>query len=132
MRDRGVIYTGLLIFLGLMTFPVWHDLAAGTTSRRGPSRCTASFGPANHHAVTALQSPHSATGSHVHVMNAFAFEFTGPSDVVFEKRVAAVDDGVAGLHVLREFLHRLLGGIARRHHDPHGAGELQFADQIFQ
>ena len=35
MRDRGVIYTGLLIFLGLITFPVWHDLAAGTTSR-GP------------------------------------------------------------------------------------------------
>jgi hypothetical protein len=35
MRDRGVIYTGLFIFLGLMTFPVWHDLAAGTTSR-GP------------------------------------------------------------------------------------------------
>ena len=35
MRDRGVIYFGLLIFLGLITFPVWHDLAAGTTSR-GP------------------------------------------------------------------------------------------------
>ncbi len=35
MRDRGGIYTGLLIFLGLITFPVWHDLAAGTTSR-GP------------------------------------------------------------------------------------------------
>src|SRR5271157_2624381 len=35
MRDRGVIYSGLLIFLGLITFPVWHDLAAGTTSR-GP------------------------------------------------------------------------------------------------
>ncbi len=35
MRDRGVIYTGLLIFLGLITFPVWHDLVAGTTSR-GP------------------------------------------------------------------------------------------------
>jgi hypothetical protein len=35
MRDRGVIYSGLLIFLGLITFPVWHELAAGTTSR-GP------------------------------------------------------------------------------------------------
>ena len=34
MRDRGVIYTGLLIFLGLITFPVWHDLAAGTTLAR--------------------------------------------------------------------------------------------------
>jgi hypothetical protein len=35
MRDRGAIYTGLLIFLALITFPVWHDLAARTTSR-GP------------------------------------------------------------------------------------------------
>ena len=35
MRDRGVIYLGLLIFLGLITYPVWHDLVAGTTSR-GP------------------------------------------------------------------------------------------------
>jgi len=35
MRDRPVIYIGLAIFLGLMTFPVWHDLAAKTTSR-GP------------------------------------------------------------------------------------------------
>jgi hypothetical protein len=35
MRDRGVIYSGLLVFLGLITFPVWHDLAARTTSR-GP------------------------------------------------------------------------------------------------
>lgn len=35
MRDRGVIYTGLLVFLGIITFPMWHDWAAGTTSR-GP------------------------------------------------------------------------------------------------
>ena len=35
MRDRSVIYTGLVFFLGLVTFPVWHDLAAGTSSR-GP------------------------------------------------------------------------------------------------
>ncbi len=35
MRDRGAIYSGLLVFLGLITFPVWHNLAAGTTPR-GP------------------------------------------------------------------------------------------------
>jgi len=35
MHDRPVIYTGLFIFLGLITFPVWHDLAAKTTAR-GP------------------------------------------------------------------------------------------------
>ena len=35
MRDRAVIYTGLLVFLGVITFPAWHDRAAGTTTR-GP------------------------------------------------------------------------------------------------
>ncbi len=35
MRDRGVIYTGLLVFLGIITFPMWRDRAAGTTTR-GP------------------------------------------------------------------------------------------------
>ena len=35
MNDRPVIYTGLLIFLGLATFPVWHNLTAGVTPK-GP------------------------------------------------------------------------------------------------
>jgi hypothetical protein len=29
MNDRGLIVAGLLVFLGLITFPVWYDLAAG-------------------------------------------------------------------------------------------------------
>ena len=57
---------------------------------------------------------------------------TRAAHVVFEIGIAAVDDRVAGLHVLRQFLHRLLGGTARRHHDPRRARRLQFADQIFQ
>jgi hypothetical protein len=35
MRDKGLIIGGLVLFLGLITFPVWYDLAAGTTSK-GP------------------------------------------------------------------------------------------------
>ncbi len=35
MRDKGLIFTGLVLFLVLITFPVWYDLAAGTTSK-GP------------------------------------------------------------------------------------------------
>jgi hypothetical protein len=35
MRDRGIILGGLVLFLGLLTFPVWYNLAAGTTSK-GP------------------------------------------------------------------------------------------------
>lgn len=30
MRDRGVIIGGLVLFLGLMTFPFWYNLASGT------------------------------------------------------------------------------------------------------
>ena len=32
MRDRGWILTGLVVFLVLITFPVWYDSAAGVTS----------------------------------------------------------------------------------------------------
>ena len=35
MRDRGIIIGGLILFLGLITFPVWYNAAAGTTSK-GP------------------------------------------------------------------------------------------------
>lgn len=36
MRDRTVIYCGLALFVGLVTFPAWHDLSAGVTAK-GPN-----------------------------------------------------------------------------------------------
>jgi hypothetical protein len=33
MRDRGIIYAGLLLFLGLVTFPFTYDLTGEKTSR---------------------------------------------------------------------------------------------------
>jgi hypothetical protein len=35
MRDRGLIYSGLVLFLALATFPAWHNLSAGVTAK-GP------------------------------------------------------------------------------------------------
>lgn len=35
MHDRPIIWCGLLIFLGLVTFPVWRSLSAGATTK-GP------------------------------------------------------------------------------------------------
>lgn len=35
MRDRGLILAGLAVFLVLITFPVWYNVAAGT-SAKGP------------------------------------------------------------------------------------------------
>jgi hypothetical protein len=33
MRDRGIILGGLIVFLGMITFPVWYNLAAGAVSK---------------------------------------------------------------------------------------------------
>ncbi len=33
MRDRSLILAGLLLFLGLITFPIWYNLASGTSSK---------------------------------------------------------------------------------------------------
>src|ERR1700694_3891607 len=52
--------------------------------------------------------------------------------VVLPKRVAAVDDDVAGLHQLRQRIDRGLGDLARREHDPGGSRPLELADEIFQ
>lgn len=35
MRDRGLIWTGLAIFLAFLSFPVWHNLSAHVTAK-GP------------------------------------------------------------------------------------------------
>ena len=32
MRDRGLILIGLVVFLAIITFPIWYNSAAGTTS----------------------------------------------------------------------------------------------------
>ena len=52
---------------------------------------------ADHHAVAALQAPDAAAGSDIDVVNAFDFKFLGAANVIFEIRVAAVDNGVARL-----------------------------------
>ncbi len=35
MRDKGLIFGGLCVFLVAVTFPVWYNVAAGTTNK-GP------------------------------------------------------------------------------------------------
>lgn len=32
MRDKGLIMAGLVAFVGLITFPIWYDIAGGKTS----------------------------------------------------------------------------------------------------
>ena len=89
-------------------------------------------GAADHHAIAAVESPDAAAGADVDVVNAFGLEFVGAAHVVFEIRVAAVDDGVAGLHVLRQLLHGRFGRAAGGNHDPDGARRRQLGDEIFE
>jgi len=35
MRDRGLMYSALVLFLALLAFPVWHNLSANVTAK-GP------------------------------------------------------------------------------------------------
>src|SRR5438105_11064302 len=56
---------------------------------------------ADHHAVAALDTPDAATGANVDIMDAAFLQRFAAAYVVLPKRVAAVDDNVAGLHQLR-------------------------------
>jgi len=36
MRDRGLIVGGLIVFLGLIAFPIWYNLAGGPAAAQPP------------------------------------------------------------------------------------------------
>src|SRR6516162_7965287 len=57
---------------------------------------------ADHHAVSALQTPDAAAGSDIHVVDPFRRELLGAADVVHVVRIAAVDEDVAALAVRHE------------------------------
>ena len=67
-------------------------------------------------------APDAAAGADVDVVNAFGGAHFGAADVVFEKTIAAVDDGIAFFHAGEQSLNRFFSGVAGRNHDPGGAG----------
>ena len=75
----------------------------------GSSRCDSFVRSSDHHAITAVNTPDAAAGSDIDVVDALAFQFAGAAHVILEVGIAAVDDCVACLHVLRECLHGLFG-----------------------
>src|SRR5580700_3660273 len=48
----------------------------------------------DHHAVAAIQSPDSSTGTNIDVVNPFRGQFLGPTDIVDVVRVSAVNQDV--------------------------------------
>ena len=87
---------------------------------------------ADHHAVSALESPNAAAGPDVDVVNAFLADSFRPPHVVFVERIAAVNDGVARSHQLGNRRDHLLGRVARGHHHPNRTGLTQLADKVFE
>src|SRR5689334_20135683 len=56
------------------------------------------FRATDHHAIAAFNTPDSATGAHIDIMDAFFFEHGSTMNVILEHRITAVDDCVASLH----------------------------------
>ena len=57
------------------------------------------FLAANHHAVTAFETPHAAAGAYVHVVNLFRREIFCALNIVDIVGVSAVDEDVACFEV---------------------------------
>src|SRR5262249_58897404 len=71
------------------------------------------FRAADHHAVAALQTPYAAAGPDIHIVNTLCGAHLRTADIIFEIRVAAVDDCIPSLHEREQGLHSGLGRIAR-------------------
>ena len=117
------------------------DLAV-TTARRSNSRLARRQRPedrldvrdglrraANHQTVPTIGAPDTAAGTGIHIADAVCGERRAPTHVVFEPRVAAVDDDVAGRQQCAKRRDRALRGLARRHHHPHHARLGEACDQ---
>ena len=76
---------------------------------------------ADHRAVAVLEAPDAAGDARVHEVDAALREQRVAALRVLEVGVAAIDDGVAGREERRELLHRRLGRVAGRHHEPDDA-----------
>ena len=62
----------------------------------GSRCCTTSLFAADHHAITAFQTPDAAAGAHIHIMNFFRRQFPARADVIDIVGIAAVNEDVAG------------------------------------
>ena len=89
-------------------------------------------GAADHHAVAHVYAPHPTRRADVDVVEAFRRKRLGACLVVGPAAVAAVDDHVPFLQQLGELVDRLLGGIARGHHDPDVARRLELRNEVLQ
>ena len=85
---------------------------------------------ADHQAVSAIQPPDAAAGSHVDMENILFLQRLRAGDVILEEAVAAIDDDIAGRHKFAQRIDRLPGDLAGRQHDPDRARLLKPRDHV--
>src|SRR5262249_51417009 len=85
---------------------------------------------ADHQTVTSLGAPDAARGADINITDAFFIERLCATHVVFEMRIAAVNDDVAAGHKLRQYVDDLFSRVAGGNHDPDGAWFLHLFDQV--
>ena len=97
------------------------------------SSCGDGFlGAADHHAVAAFEAPDAAAGADVHVVNAFVAEHLRAADVVFEIGIAAVDEDVAGFHLLGDGLGCGFCRGAGGNHEPGDARGAELGAEVVE
>ena len=85
---------------------------------------------ADHQAVTARFTSHTAAGADIEVVHAGVAQTFCPAHVVSIERITAVDDDVAVLQVGHERLDRLIDN-AGRYHEPNRAWARELGDEFF-
>src|SRR5882724_1739882 len=75
---------------------------------------------ANHQAVAPFYSPHSPAGADIEVIDACFLELRAPANIVFVKRVPAIDNRAPLRKNLTKSKYRAFRGLSRRHHQPNG------------
>src|SRR5262245_26134684 len=74
---------------------------------------------ANHHAVTALQSPDATTRAHVHIVDALRREFLGAPQIVNVIGIATVDEDIVALKMGQEIRDRVVHDRCGNHQPDH-------------
>ena len=85
---------------------------------------------ADHHAIAAFETPDAAAGPDIQIADAFRIQHLGVTDIVLEKRVAAIDQGVAFFQKIGEFDDRRMGNRASRQHDPDRARLIELMHEV--
>src|SRR5580692_1086017 len=86
-------------------------------------------GPSDHETVAPLQSPDTATGSDVHILDPLGREFSAAANVIDVIRIAAIDQNVAGLQVWGKLGNRIVHKPSR-YHQPNCPWFGKLADHV--